>query len=212
MHCCKWLCGGILGAVVGGAAWVAIELLTNSEFGWIAWIVGLLVGLGVHLAASADQRGGFLRGAVAALLALAAVIGAKVSLAQIMTYQAAKAAQPAAVHDVSQPAGSEAPSDGDTGGETLDLPMVVPEETGREGLLGSTKESSIKDMDMVWLCLGAITAYIVGKGAGPNTLPSDESPSERTPKDQENRHQGGSQTGEPARGKEEETPDEAVAE
>ena len=87
---------------------------------------------------------------------------------------------------------------------------LVPEEIERDVLresLDSNRDSSFKDMDMLWLCLGAITAYIVGKGAGPDILPSDESPSERAPTDQEDRTEGGSRTGEPDGRKKEETTD-----
>jgi hypothetical protein len=206
MHCCKWLCGGILGGLIGGTAWVMIELLTHKEFGWIAWVVGVLVGLGVHVASSKELRGGFLRGAVAALLALAAIIGAKVSLAQIMTHQAAKAAQPAVGHD-SHSTGSEAPADAATGGDGPNSLAVPPEEIERDVLresLDSTQESSFKDWDMLWLCLGAITAYIVGKGAGPDTLPSDEPSPEMGPSHQQLRTEAEAEAGVPAAGKEEE--------
>lgn len=46
-----WPIGGAVGGLAGAAIWAAIAYATEHEIGWIAWGVGLLVGLGVRFAA-----------------------------------------------------------------------------------------------------------------------------------------------------------------
>lgn len=175
MHLFQWLCGGIVGGAIGASGWVAIEYFTKSEFGWIAWPVGLLVGLGVHKAAAADSRNGFLRGAVAVVLALVAVVCAKYALMAIMMKQTADVANPVA--SVSSEQNPDVSEEGtESGSDVADTAM--PEQS-REGLMESAMSSrsarrSLKDMDMVWLCLAAVTAYLVGKGSGSVSLLSEE--------------------------------------
>lgn len=62
-------------AVVGAAIWAGIAYFTDYEIGWIAWIVGGLVGLGTT---AAGGRGVAMAGA-AALLALVGIFGGKLT-------------------------------------------------------------------------------------------------------------------------------------
>ena len=181
MHILNWLFGGIVGGVIGALAWVAIEYTTESEFAWMAWPVGLLVGWGVHQYAAADTRGGFLRGALAALLALAAILGAGWSKQKIMTKQAAQAATPAVV--TSSGTGVDGQNDAETS-ENIDRVNVDLGELPA-GLFPGTVEArprnAFRNMDMVWLCLAALTAYVVGKGPGTDSAGSEEPASEEPP-------------------------------
>ena len=174
MHFFNWLFGGIIGGAIGAAAWVGIEYATNSEYGWIAWPVGLLVGVGVRKGASADIRGGFFRGAVAALLALAAVMGAKYSLAKVMTMQAEKAAEPAKIAaNVSTDARTVETTK--PSGATNDIQEVLRTDTAiMKSRIAKKSGSAFNELDMLWLCLSAFTAYIVGKGSGASSLPTEE--------------------------------------
>lgn len=73
--------GGVVGGLVGGAVWAALVYLTDYEIGYVAWGVGLLVGLGVRL--GADDLEGFVPGVLAASLAILAVCGGKYAVASI---------------------------------------------------------------------------------------------------------------------------------
>ena len=44
--------------------------------------------------------------------------------------------------------------------------------------MGTSKMSSpkVKDIDMLWMCLSAITAYVVGKGSGTDKPVTEEEP------------------------------------
>jgi len=67
------LLGAVVGGAVGAVIWAAVSFYGNMEVGWIAWGIGVLVGLGVRKAMKPEQlnvRIGLLAGAVA-LLAVA---------------------------------------------------------------------------------------------------------------------------------------------
>ncbi len=176
MHFFKWLFGGIVGGAIGAAAWVGIEYATKSEYGWIAWPVGLLVGLGVHKAASADIRGGFFRGAVAALLALAAVMGAGKAKEMVMRKQAEKASQPVLIADaMAEESETAEPSDTSPASQEI---LAMPDVSSNRGAMAIKPANALKDLNMLWLCLSAVTAYMIGKGSGPSTLPTEEETAE----------------------------------
>jgi hypothetical protein len=178
MHIFNWLFGGILGGAFGAAVWVAIECTTGKEFAWMAWPIGLLVGWGVHKFAAADTRGGFMRGALAALLALAAILGAGWSKQKIMTKQAAQAATPAVV-GASSGTGEDGQNNAETSGSDQVKVDLRELPTGRFSGTGEARSrNAFQNMDMLWLCLAALTAYVVGKGPGTDSAGSEEPASE----------------------------------
>ncbi len=63
-----------LAAVVGAAAWGGITYLTNYEIGYVAWGIGLLVGVGAKIGGSSGK----LAGVCCGLLALASIFAGKV--------------------------------------------------------------------------------------------------------------------------------------
>lgn len=71
----RWLAGGFVGALIGGAVWVAVGYFANYEVGWIAWGIGFVVGLGVRVGAGEDD--GPFPGIVAMLIAVLAIVGSK---------------------------------------------------------------------------------------------------------------------------------------
>jgi hypothetical protein len=69
------LCGlgaGLLAALI----WAGFSYATGRELGWIAWGVGLIIGLGVRLA-NPDAYGGWVPGILAAVLAVPSLLGGK---------------------------------------------------------------------------------------------------------------------------------------
>lgn len=71
----KCIVGGLIGGVIGAAVWGAIAYFTGYEIGWIAWGVGVVVGMGVRIAA--DGETGFGLGATASAVALASILAGK---------------------------------------------------------------------------------------------------------------------------------------
>lgn len=176
MHVLHWLFGGMMGGAVGAAVWVAIEFSSQSEFAWMAWPVGLLAGWGVRKCAAADSRGGVLRGAIAALLALAAILGAGWSKQKILTRQVGQVSAPAIVVTT----GGAEGGDQKITEETIDIiePEMVDFGKPRTGLPQGSFDpmagNALQNMDMLWLCLAALTAYVVGKGAGVDSVLNKE--------------------------------------
>ncbi|MEO2049830.1 MAG: hypothetical protein ABGX16_24995 [Pirellulales bacterium] len=179
MHVQNWLFGGIVAGAVGAAVWVYIEYSSQSEFAWMAWPVGLLGGWGVRKCAAADTRGGFLRGALAALLALAAILGAGWS----MTRQIGQAIVPAIVVTTGE-AGVGDQKITDENSDAIE-PVTVDFGKPSTGLLPSPIDpkagNAMQNMDMLWLCLAALTAYVVGKGAGSDSVRSGEELADKEP-------------------------------
>jgi hypothetical protein len=66
--------GAVFGAALGAALWAGISALTGYEIGYVAWAVGLFVGVG----ASALGGHGQTTGAACAVLTLAAIFAGKV--------------------------------------------------------------------------------------------------------------------------------------
>ncbi len=74
----KWIIGGLIGALVGGTIWVLLGYYANVEVGYVAWGIGILVGIGVRYAAHMDgQEDSAVQGILAAGIALGAVMAAK---------------------------------------------------------------------------------------------------------------------------------------
>ncbi len=75
--------GGLAAGLIGAAIWGGITYATHREIGWIAWGVGLLVGLGVRLVAR--ENDGVNYGMIAVALAfLSIVLGKYLAVALIV--------------------------------------------------------------------------------------------------------------------------------
>lgn len=80
-----WLIAGAIGGLAGVVMWAGVSYTTGYEVGWIAWGVGVLVGVGVRLASNGSW--GVAPGGVAVLIAVAAVLGGKYTAAQMAVSQ-----------------------------------------------------------------------------------------------------------------------------
>ncbi|MGE0481118.1 MAG: hypothetical protein AB7Q17_11665 [Phycisphaerae bacterium] len=69
------LIAGFAGGILGAALWALLSRLTSLEIGYVAWAVGLLVGLG----ATRGGGAGPVMGGAAAAIALAAIVAGKLS-------------------------------------------------------------------------------------------------------------------------------------
>lgn len=92
--------GGALGGLVGAAIWAAVTYYSGWEISWIAWGIGGLVGLGVHL--GGRRRGGIAPAGTAALLACAAVLLGKLAMVRIdlATFMGADEAPVSVIADI----------------------------------------------------------------------------------------------------------------
>jgi len=162
---------GVIGAAAAAAAWLGLEHVLQKDVGWLAVLVGLVTGLSVHKGAGAATGGGYARGGLAALLALAAIVGGRQVYAKVME----------AVNDTAAPVAvvstTEETVDDDSGEVSSEGAVIVeeeyqPDEPSRMGDGGAQKlplKKRMSEMEMVWMCAAALVAYIVGKG--PDAVP-----------------------------------------
>lgn len=66
--------GGTIAAIIGAVAWAAIAYYGEVEIGYLAWGIGLLVGLGVS---AGSRSGGIGAAAVAVVLTVLSLVGGK---------------------------------------------------------------------------------------------------------------------------------------
>jgi len=81
----KVIVGGVIGGLIGAAAWAAVVFFTNREFGLVAWAVGGLVGAGVRLGAKGTLN--IVTGVAAAIIAVASIAGGKFAVVEVLIRQ-----------------------------------------------------------------------------------------------------------------------------
>jgi hypothetical protein len=160
------LFGGIIGAAVAVAVWLGLEHVTQMDLGWLSCGVGVITGYCVHRAAGPDSGGSFVRGGLSVLLALVAIVGGRQVYAKVMEANMDKAP---GITVASEPGATKALDD-TSGDSTVTSQRSSPLEERRTAPVGMgpiSKPSlnrSFSQWDMLWMCLAALAAYIVGKG------------------------------------------------
>ena len=163
------LLSGLIGAAASAAAWFYLEHVTGHEMGWLAIAVGLITGLCVNAGAGPFARESTGRAALAALLALAAIVGGRVAYANVMQ----KMSQVKNVGNVVAQVDEVAVDDqGDlvlAEGE-VEEPVALELPRGGKGLkLEKPTVNSVSEVDFLYMGLGALAAYITGKGRNRQT-------------------------------------------
>ncbi|QQE12373.1 zinc ribbon domain-containing protein [Planctomycetota bacterium] len=147
--------GGII-AVIGGSIWAGITIVTNYEIGYVAWGIGLLVGLAVATAAGTQS---FAVGTYAAGLAALGLLIGKLMIFQwgatgelMQMYQDNEVAQTVSVvqmmheeNEFSEPVMSalEESQNAEENGEELELPEKLEKKLEEE--LDAKLDSMSKD-------------------------------------------------------------------
>ena len=159
------LISGLIGAAASAAAWFYLIHVTGNDMGWLAIGVGLVTGLCVNAAAGPTARESTGRAALAAILALAAIVGGRVVYAQVMqNLNQVKNVGNIAVVDVQVE---------DTEGDVVDGEAVVAEEAPLEipvaGMqkplrLEKPKVNAVSEIDFLSMGVAALLAYVTGKG------------------------------------------------
>lgn len=165
--------GGIIGAAVGVGLNVVLEgafLGRRIEASWFPVVIGVLTGLGVRLANLHHMERSYARGAVSALIALAAIVASSFAIKEVMARRETQAkATPAA-------AAPEADADeaADEAGGAADE-AAAPETSDREAARGPVGvvagppkgPNDINPWQFVFMALGALVAYELGRGPDP---------------------------------------------
>lgn len=164
------LVGGIIGAVASAAAWFFLEYATGREMGYLAILVGAITGLCVAAAAGASATESYARGALAVLLTMIAMVGGRAVYAKVMQNVSrvttlAPAAQTA--DDVADETVAQAAQGDEAAAEDNVLAQAPPSRTG-DGRVRMPKPTvnSYKELEVVWMAVAALVAYLTGKGSG----------------------------------------------
>ena len=174
------LVGAVIGAVVGMGLHLLVETTTSFEAAWFAIIIGVLTGLGVNQAnKSLTGRVSYLRGAIAAAIALAAIVGSPMVIAQVLA------------NDNTQPPAAAKARDGEATDETAPDDATAVEDGRpaelpvREGVRGAAVSGGTANQTLVrpgefsvwqfvFMAVGTFIAYEFGRGtakAGNSTPP-----------------------------------------
>lgn len=75
----------VVAATIGAGVWYFIAMKTGYEIGYVAWGIGLITGFGMALG---SRTSGVLPGAVAAIIAFASIVAAKMLIFVVLIYGA----------------------------------------------------------------------------------------------------------------------------
>jgi hypothetical protein len=171
------LLGGVAGAAVGVALHVALEmgvLGRQISAPWFVVFTGLLTGLGVRLAnKSLAGRVSYMRGAVAAVIALAGILLTFPAMKYALTVRGESETKEAlANRGENKPADADADaSDEPAEGTDVDpgerRPANLEEGVGVVGEGGRMPNPQDFNLKMaIYMALGALLAYDFGRGVG----------------------------------------------
>lgn len=166
------LISGLIGAVASAAAWFYLEHATGHEMGWLAIAVGLVTGLCVNAGAGPSARESTGRAALAAILALAAIVGGRVVYAKVMqnVSQVKNVGNVVAEVEVQ---GEDAAGDEVAEAVVEQEPVELPTARSPKSLrLEKPTVDTVSEVDFLYMGVAALLAYVTGKGRN-KTAPVD---------------------------------------
>jgi hypothetical protein len=180
------LLGGIVGAAVGVGLHTLLEtgmLGKPIEASWFAIVIGLLTGLGVRQANRTHMERSYLRGALSGLIALAAIYGSTMVIAEVMKKRdQAMAPKPAAAVADADEASDDATEGDEAATAEAETPAADADRTMNPalagGVVGNPRAGDLNPWQFVFMALGALVAYEFGRGAG---APKPAEPVDTTP-------------------------------
>jgi hypothetical protein len=172
------LVGGAIGALLGVGLHLLVETTTSFEAAWFAIVIGLLTGLGVNQAnKSLAGRVSYLRGAIAAAIALAAIVGRPMVIAKAVTGDNTQA--PAGRRDAGDRTLDDETADSEPSSTDAKTPTDAKTEDAIREALNNGMELDVARADafnvwqFVFMAVGTFIAYELGRGTGKPTPPAD---------------------------------------
>jgi len=171
----KSLVGALVGGAIGVGVLVAAFFLFGTQHTSFALVIAVLVGLGVRMMVSTKGHASYLRGALTALIAVAAFVGGNFLVAQLARSQmAANASRPSRV--AAPPQQEDGAANDEATVEQDQLPVEEEGEamaargTDRVGVLMRTPiQPSYSPWDFAWFSVAMLVAYELGRGTGAAT-------------------------------------------
>jgi hypothetical protein len=181
----KSLLGAIIGAALSIGLLLVVFLVFHLDAFWLAIPVAIITGLAVRMIAATKGHASYLRGAITAIVALAAYMGGMVLAGVVANQTAKKAKEPAA--SAKADAGEGAVADADKtatepGAEAPAPPAAGPKPATRPAGAPQMQKLAVpgqNPLDYVWLAIAALVAYELGRGSG--MAPRETAPSEPVP-------------------------------
>jgi hypothetical protein len=160
----KSLVGAVIGAIVGIAILVAINYAVLWDKFWLSIIVALCTGLGVRWMVATHGHPSYVRGALTAIIAMAAFFAYYPIMAQLRTRQSI--AQPVVLERAAPNQGAAADDEPAEANATVE--PVQMEERAPIGGAGARnpRPQEISAWDIISLCVAAFIAYELGRGSG----------------------------------------------
>jgi hypothetical protein len=182
------LLGGIVGAAVGVGLHTLLEtgmLGKPIEASWFAIVIGLLTGLGVRQANRTHMERSYLRGALSGLIALGAIYGSTVVIAEVAKRRdKAMVTKPAAAAGETDEASEDATDGDEATTAEAETPAADADRTMNPalagGVVGNPRAGDLNPWQFVFMALGALVAYEFGRGAG---APKPAEPVDTTPQE-----------------------------
>lgn len=171
------LVGAVVGAATGVAIHVAIEVFGRIEAPWFAMIIGLLVGLFVRFCdKSCAGHVSYVRGAIAGLIALSAIVGGTYLLGVALTKQAAHANRKV-VSDLALPTQDvgvdAAPDNPEKHASELESNAMAesPRLANDVGDRRVGRSGNFSILQFIFIAIGTFIAYELGRGTEPKNAP-----------------------------------------
>ncbi|MEM8677783.1 MAG: hypothetical protein AAGF97_00380 [Planctomycetota bacterium] len=174
----KQLFGALVGALVGVGGMIAVEMTQGREFAWTVLLVGVLAGLGARWAGKGRS---FAAGALAAILTILCFVGGKFGASYILQ-NSAKQAQidPAAVAESTEEVEEIATPSGPADALALEEQFSGGNNPSFQSLDYDSQQPQ-STMDTVWIVVGTILAYFLGRGSGDVASTAAQPPTEAEP-------------------------------
>lgn len=170
----RTLFGALVGMLLGVALMAVITSAFNIQNYWPILLAGLIAGLAMRKLAS-DNHTSYLRGGLAALVTVLAMIGGPFVGAKLISQKAPSITK---VESLVTDSGEETAKAGtDSVLEATEL-SSMPAITNAKGVIGSPKGQE-NPLDVVLIVAGCLIAYQLGKGpeaVAKVTDPDEESP------------------------------------
>lgn len=162
------LFGATIGGLLGIVALVAAFFLFGNQHTALALLVAFLVGGGVRMMVSTKGHASYLRGAITALVAIAAFVGGNFVVAKVAQSQiAANAAKPMRPAPVAMsPDSDEAETVAAEATQTAIEIQRMPDGVRGVGAVRPKIKPTFDAWDFVWLTVAALVAYELGRGTG----------------------------------------------
>lgn len=169
------LVGGVIGAAVGVGLHVVLATGMfgyQNEAAWFAVIIGILTGLGVRQANRHHMDRSYVRGALAGVIALAAIVGSSFAIREVMKRKeieaktgnvaaAAKAKNDVAADDADAAVDADAEATVEPAAADRPAPKPAGAVVGAKPKVGLAEPSP---WEFVFMALGGLVAYELGRG------------------------------------------------